>query len=693
MFLVLAILAALLPQVETQSSGVIATVSGGERPWVFVFPLTSDARVRTYNAREPVNIGEVDAPTLVCAGADERATVCEQLLDGAVTRRGYVLDEGRHVRGRYFVGRKAAAGASVRLRPAGVEARRALVMPLAQGANDWVTAARTDEAGWFDIEHLAPGKYIFEITTRSGRIEESVVVEIPPLKPFVPDHPPPSRAYAVPDVRLEEGLNLVVDVRSTDGVAIPGASVGISQPPMTVPPRRSFETKADGDGIATLDGLEPGVATRVNCAATGYSRFSDTFETLPPLITCVLGKLARIAGTVVDAEGSPVPHAVLQLLGTHLSATAEASGTFKIDAVAPGRQTLRASSPASGTVEREVVIGAGETLDVGQLVLGETRELRGRVVSAATGEAVPGASVTATDPPGPSAVTDPDGFFVLSCDAKMQTRIRVAANGYAPVHAALEPAATIRLPRPGSLSLSVWDDETGEPCVACTMVVGNPDGFISGITDGEGHVELTALAPGDYQVSRERVIATSHGVSVSGGADTQIVSVRANETTNLQFGSQRKLVRIAIDPAPPVDLALRAHTPQRVVTAGVLRPGMFSFRARPKETYDLRLGTTERGVVVGQVPADSTAQLLSFSLGNGEVQLRITKNDAPASGLRVRLVSGGGALAGWAVTDGNGLATIPYLRPDSYTAVADGRSLGTVSVLAGRTALLTGTIE
>jgi hypothetical protein len=693
MFLALTIVAAILPPAELPSGGIVATVSGGERPWVLAIPLDSQLAVRTYDAREPVTIAGVGKSALVCAGADDRATRCERIAAGADPQRRYALDEGRQVTGRWFIGRRPVGGAAVRVRLARVEARRPLMIPLARGAKDWVTAVSTDETGRYAIDHLAPAEYIFELTTRSGRIEESVAVEIPPLKPAVPDQPPPSRAYSVPDVRLEEGLNLVVDVRSTDGMAIPGASVGLSQPPMAVPPRRSFETKADDEGIATLDGLEPGVATRVSCAATGYSRFSETFEVLPPLVTCVLGKLSKIAGTVVDAEGSPVPHAALQLLGAHLSATAEATGAFAIDAVSPGTHTLRASSPASGTVEREVVIGAGETLDIGQLVLGETRDLRGRVVSAATGEAVPGASVTATDPPGPSAVTDPDGFFVLRSDAKMQTRVRVAADGFAPVHSALEPAATIRLPRPGSLALSVWDDETGEPCVACTMVAGNPDGFISGITDGEGHVELTALAPGDYQVSRERTIATSRGVSVSGGSDTQVVSVRANETTHLQFGSQRKLVRIAIDPAPPADLALWAHGPQRVVTAALSRPGMFSFRARPNEAYELRLGTPEYGVVVGQVPADSTTQLLSFTLGNGEVQLRITKNETPATGLRVRLVSAAGLLAGWAVTDANGLATIPYLRPDSYTAVAEGRSLGTVSVPAGRAVLLAGTIE
>jgi hypothetical protein len=693
MLLALLIVAATLPQTGLRSGEIIATVRGGERPWVLAIPLDSQLAARTYSAQEPVTITDIGSSMLVCAGADERATLCEQIVAGVEPQRRYALDEGRHVTGRWFIGRRAAAEASVRVRLAGVEGRRPLMVPLARGASDWVTLVRTDDAGRYEIAHLAPGKYIFEITTRSGRIDESDVVEIPPLKPPVPDQPPPSRTYVVPDVRMEEGLSLVVEVRSADGMAIPHASVGMSQPPMAVTARRLAETKADEKGIATLEGLEAGVAVRVSCAADGYTRFSEPFDPFPLLVTCTLARLAKIVGTVVDADGSPVPRATVQLLGAHLSAIAGASGTFAMEHVPPGKYTIRAGAPVAGVAVRELTIGAGETLDVGELAIGETRAFRGRVIAAATDEPLIGASVTATDPAGASVVTEADGSFVLQCDAKLQTRVRVSADGYAPVDSILGPDATIRLPRPGILALSVWDDETGEPCVGCTMIASNPSGFVSGITNGEGNVELAGLAPGDYHVNRDRITSTSRGIIVSGGSDTQTASVRPNETTHLQFGSHRRLVRITIDPAPPPELDLRAHSPQRLVTAAVLRPGMFSFRVRPQEMYELRLGTADYGVVVGQVPADSTAQLLSFALGNSEVQLRITKNDGPAAGLRVRLMRASGTLAGWAVTDANGFATIPYLRPDSYTAVAEGRLLGTVSVLAGRAVLLTGTIE
>src|ERR1700741_403746 len=198
MLLALAIMATVLPPAELPSGGIVATVSGGARPWVLAIPLDSQLAARTYAAREPVTISGVGTPALVCAGADDRATLCERIAAGDNPQRRYALDEGRQVTGRWFIGRRPIAGAALRVRLAGGEARRPLMIPLARRAKDLVTAVSTDETGRYAIDHLAPGNYIFELTTRSGRIEESGV-EIPPLKVAVPDRPLPSRAYAVPD--------------------------------------------------------------------------------------------------------------------------------------------------------------------------------------------------------------------------------------------------------------------------------------------------------------------------------------------------------------------------------------------------------------------------------------------------------------------------------------------------------------
>lgn len=663
--------------VPIAEGSVKATVTGGERPWLIAFPLASDAPVQTYAAHRPVKVADAGPSKLVCVGADDRATICEQFIGEGEALRHYVLDEGRRVQGRYLVGRKGAAGASIRVRPAGVEARQPVVIPLARGAKEWVTGVRTDDAGWYEIEHLAPGSYIFEVTTRSGRVEQSDVIEILSLKP-VPNRPPPSRTVVLPDFRFAEGVSVVVEVRSTDGLPIPAALVEVSQTSSGAAPH-VVERTSDVEGVATLEGIDATVPGRVGCAAAGFTRFSEAFDTLPPLVTCTLARLATITGSVVDARGEPVPRAMIEVRGAHRSAATDTSGAFTIDSVPPGTYTIRASSSKSGMGNRLVTVTTGETFDLGEFRLGETRDVRGRVIAATTGEALAGASVTAIDPPGASAITDSDGTFALVCDAQGQTRVRVTADGYAPVESTFEAGATIRLPLPGSLDLLVWDDATGDPCAGCTMIATSSNGRVSGITSAEGRLRFELLAPGDYHVTRERVTTTSRGITVSGGADTQRTSVRANETTHLEIGSRLQLVKVTIDPAPPAVFAIRAHGSQRVVTATADASGQYSFRGRPGQAYDLTLVSERKGVFIGHIGSDYAGQMLSFHLGNREARLRVMQNEQPAADVLVRLANASGAPAAWAITDAGGFASIPYLRAGTYSVLVEGQRIGSVT--------------
>src|SRR5436309_1354624 len=80
-------------------TSVTVTVTNGEHPWVVAVPLTSDAPARTYAAHAPVKLG-ITASTLLCAGGEQRATVCEQITGDQAAERHIALDEGRVVKGR-----------------------------------------------------------------------------------------------------------------------------------------------------------------------------------------------------------------------------------------------------------------------------------------------------------------------------------------------------------------------------------------------------------------------------------------------------------------------------------------------------------------------------------------------------------------------------------------------------------------
>lgn len=674
-------------------AGITATVEGGDRPWIVVFPLSSDEPVQTRSggAGEVIHIGDVRGPTLVCVGADHRATVCERILPEERMPRRFLLDEGRHVIGRVLVGRRGAGDVSVSIRPAAIEARRPLVIPLARGADRWVKSVRTEVTGRFDIEHLAPGRYVFEITTSGGRTEESVV-EIPSRRSA--EH---SRMFALPELRLAEGVRLVVEVRSDDGAPIPKAGVAISQV-MPGGARRVFETNADADGVVELDGIEPAVSGIVDCSAAGFTRWSESFGSLPPLVSCTLGRFSSITGTVSEAGGARVSRATVELLRSEQRATTDANGAFVLKDVPAGTHAIRASSATSGVVIRELMVGNGVIVDAGDLVLGPVQTMRGRVVDAVTAEPITGASVTVVDPlNGASTLTDRDGVFALAGDATMPTRVRVAADRYAAKHSILRTTAdsvsTIALSRPGALEIQTWDDASGEPCVGCTMIAYAEDAMRGGMTDAEGRVRLHDLAPGRYRVTRERVTATSTGVSVRGGMATQSATVRAGETTYVEIGSRTREIRVMISPPPSSDWELVADGPTRLIRGTAEGPGVFSFRRQAGERYALRLHTATAGVALGVVPEDFTGELLSFERGNTQLQVRLTKHDLPAAGIHVRLLSLSGSLAAWAITDASGWASIPHLQAGMYAVVAEERPLGSVSVSAAAATSLVRSID
>ena len=206
------------------------------------------------------------------------------------------------------------------------------------------------------------------------------------------------------------------------------------------------------------------------------------------------------------------------------------------------------------------------------------------------------------------------------------------------------------------------------------------------MTNADGEVRFENLAPGDYQLSREQATATSRGVTVRGGLDTQIVTIRPNETTHAQIGSRLELVTVGIDPVPPPAFQLQAHDAKRIVTADVLRPGVYSFRVAPNAQYDLFLVTSySSGTYIGFVPADYSGQVLSFQLGGNNLQFRVTKKDMPVAGMTVRLITAVGGPAGWAVTGADGGATIGYLQPGAYSAVINGVIVGSAFLRGGRT--------
>lgn len=678
------------------------TVSGVARPWVVVFPLTSGQDAATYRVpeRERFALPVVPpGPALICAGGEQRATVCAHTPSEGGFAESFALDEGREVHGLCFIGRRPAAGAVVSVRPAHLESRRPVVIPLLLTDGQWVTTAKVDEAGRFRIDHLAPGEYTFEIVTTGGRAEDSDPVLVPERKAAAPGEPLPPRNWEAPDIRLSEGIALTVEVRATDGAPIATAGVAVTQQPNGDVPTRSFEQKADAIGTVQFDGIDALLGMRVSCAAPGFARFSEVFTAHPSLVTCTLRRLGGITGAVVDSSETAVPRALVEITGGEpLRVTADAAGAFRFKDLEPGTYTLRASAPTTGVAVAEVAVAEGEIVDAGRLTVADARIAHGQVVAAANGQPVAGAIVIAVDPLGGTTTTDADGGFSLSHDPTVSTAVQVVAEGYAVQRSVLpagdaESRPVIRLQRPGSIEVNAWDDD-GERCRGCTITASNPEGGTRTATTSEqGLAHFDGLTPGDYHVLRERVTATSRMVVVRGGDDTQVALVRTGTTSHVELGAPARTFRVTLNPSPATGAQLWAHSRSRVVMAAQDSTGTFTFSRAPGEAYDLRVENDRTGVLVAQVGSNDSRDALTVQLGSGMAEVHLTAAGGPAGGVPVDFIDPFGVRRAWGTTDAAGSVTIPYLPPSHYIVAIRGRVVGAVTPGAGRSAVFSAMLD
>lgn len=251
----LPVLAGNKEEVPIAVGGAVLIENSPPRPWVVVLPLAGRARVGGPLEVTPGVPAHLDLPAdgdaLLCGGADGCATSCRVTAPGDELTR-LPLVTGARVRGRCVVGRSPARDAQVFLRPAVLESRRPVALPLFRdGSGELVTNVLTDAGGAFELEHVAPGKYVAEVHLRDGRIHESEVLVIED-EPDV--HSPLVRE--LPLIQIPEGLRTVVTVRDRDGAPVAGAGVGLMQ-------RRgqtvvfTAETVTDSDGLAEVSGWLP----------------------------------------------------------------------------------------------------------------------------------------------------------------------------------------------------------------------------------------------------------------------------------------------------------------------------------------------------------------------------------------------------------------------------------------------------
>lgn len=178
--------------------------------------------------------------------------------------------------------------------------------------------------------------------------------------------------------------------------------------------------------------------------------------------TVVLGPASAVAGRVFDADGAPIAGATVTTAGDQ-SATSKADGSFRIERVVPGPDTLEVRVEGIPIVEATLTLDASSVAAGIEIRMQPKKFLRGRVVDG-RGQPVAGARVE-LDPVNRSDISrtksGADGHFEMPFLWLESAYLRVNADGYdlwdseesdqevspdsAAIHVELRPSASVEV--------------------------------------------------------------------------------------------------------------------------------------------------------------------------------------------------------------------------------------------------------
>lgn len=404
-------------------------------------------------------------------------------------------------------------------------------------------------------------------------------------------------------------------------------------PGATVRAGNASAVRTDDAGIALVDGIGSDRGLRLRVEATGFLPSDRNLDgVVPPEIAVILERGVHVRGRVVGEDRVPIATDLRIITGTRESEIGRIDGELELDLeparehelmlVASDHQALRVAVPAGV---------AGDTRDLGEIILRRGASVVGRVESAHDLQPIAGASVW-TVPVGASmaarvagvrleSASRADGSFELSgCDA-VPVLLRADAPGYARTHRAVDlsqgggDAGTIRLERGATVTVAV--------------------------TDGASHVQLDLRGEGDAldlvrAVPRDKV-ATLRNIP-AGTFSLQVWKSSALLCTqDVEVAPGEQEVTVTCDAAAPL---VRGT----VLVAGRKASGMLHWRPRVRGSESLigvhaSPGGLVRQEVVGRTPDAVVIDVIEGSfqtrdLGAGSWQVTWLPDGGGSSGAR-----------------------------------------------------------
>ncbi len=352
-------------------------------------------------------------------------------------------------------------------------------------------------------------------------------------------------------------------VRNPEGDAIAGA-IAYTSVQLPGGEWHGRGARTDSTGLAEIPGSGPGEVW-LQVEAAGFVPATDgPFEVLPGneygAVEVTLLPAASVSGRCTF-QGQPVERFDVlhwtEAPQRHVVASFDGreDGRFELDEVAAGPLFLRAHAPdlaASESIFVEVVPGSPVEVE---LALRQPGIGRGRVVDAATGEPIAGASLQAQDrerrrslrPIGPATLSANDGSFELHRLNPAETGVLVEAPGYAKRHLLVvgdpeQPVelGDVKLDRERSLRVRLVADPPRDFTGFAFSAAGDGTTVDVRPFPASGVLEVEGLPPGTWRLTVHPTPETwiHRSGALAPGRDWEVV-----------FDvSQRRELRVEVDP-------------------------------------------------------------------------------------------------------------------------------------------------
>lgn len=446
----------------------------------------------------------------------------------------------------------------------------------------------------------------------------------------------------------------------------------------------------DANGYYLVSGLAPGSYTfSVQAAAYQTSSQSVAIQTGNTTQTSISmnSSPGSIQG-VVQSEQTPIVNAVVSvtvLQGNTVisSSLTDANGGYLLSGLKPGNYVVKASAAGYQIQVQGVIVTADQTTTVNFSLTPNPGAISGTVLDASASTPIAGAlvqilqgSVLVT-----SGLTDTNGNFLFNNFAPGSYTISAGATNYqigtTSIQVVSNQTATTTISlqnNPGTVTGTVIDSNTSDPIPGAVVDILQGLTLISStLTDSLGGYTINQLSPGSYTI---RATASNYQPSVQGC----IISAGATVTEDFALD---------IQPSNVVGTVIDADTEEAIAGALVIvvqdnniianaltdSSGMFSISELAAGTYSIQFSRMNyQNNVTGLTLNTNETRNVNIALqpnpGSIQGSVKDTLNQ-PITGAFVSVdILKGNILVAQALTDMNGLYTIPNLGEGSYVIQA-----------------------